>query len=29
MLVLMYQAYRLEAGVDGDGHPRAALRWLF
>lgn len=29
MLVLMYQAYRLEAGVDGDGHPRAAIRWIF
>lgn len=29
MLVLMYQAYRLEVGVNGDGHPRAALRWLF
>lgn len=29
MLVLMYKAYRLEAGVNGDGHPRAALRWLF
>lgn len=29
VLVLMYQAYRLEAGVDTDGHPRAALRWMF
>lgn len=29
MLVLMYQAYRVEAGVNGDGHPRVALRWLF
>lgn len=29
MLVLMYKAYRLEVGVNGDGHPRAALRWMF
>lgn len=29
MLVLMYQAYRLEVGANGDGHPRVALRWLF
>lgn len=29
MLVLMYQAYRLEAGANTDGHPRVALRWLF
>lgn len=29
MLVLMYQSYRLEAGANGDGHPRVALRWLF
>jgi len=29
MLVLMYQAYRLEVGVNGEGNPRAALRWLF
>lgn len=29
VLVLMYQAYRLELGVNGDGHPRAALRWIF
>lgn len=29
MLVLMYQAYRIEAGVTGEGHPRVALRWLF
>lgn len=29
MLVLMYQAYRFEVGVNGDGHPRAAFRWLF
>ena len=29
VLVLMYKAYRLEAGVTSDGHPRAAFRWLF
>lgn len=29
MLVLMYQAYRLEVGVTGEGHPRVAARWLF
>lgn len=29
MLVLMYQSYRLELGVTGDGHPRVAARWLF
>lgn len=29
MLVLMYQAYRLELGVTGEGHPRVAARWLF
>lgn len=29
VLVLMYQAYRLEAGVDTDGHPRVALRRIF
>ena len=29
VLVLMYQAYRLEAGVTDGGHPRVAFRWLF
>lgn len=29
MLVLMYQAYRLELGITGEGHPRVAARWLF
>ena len=29
MLVLMYQAYRLELGVTSEGHPRVAARWLF
>jgi hypothetical protein len=29
MLVLMYQAYRLELGVTSEGQPRIAARWLF
>lgn len=29
MLVLMYQAYRLELGVTSEGQPRVAARWLF
>jgi hypothetical protein len=29
MLVLMYQAYRLELGITSEGQPRIAARWLF
>jgi hypothetical protein len=29
MLVLMYQAYRLELGITSEGQPRVAARWLF
>jgi hypothetical protein len=29
MLVLMYQAYRLEVGITSEGNPRVAARWLF